>query len=45
MLRSCFAGGASNYPAPDRWAKTAAPFLLKISPVDNGTPLTAPGAS
>ena len=45
MLRSCFAGGASGYPAPDRWAKTTAPFLLKISPADNGMPLTAPGAS
>jgi NAD(P)-dependent dehydrogenase (short-subunit alcohol dehydrogenase family) len=45
MLRSCFAGGASNYPAPDRWAKTTAPFLLKIGPADNGSPLTAPGAS
>ena len=42
MLRSCFAGGASGYPAPDRWAKSAAPFLLKINAGDNGRPLTAP---
>jgi NAD(P)-dependent dehydrogenase (short-subunit alcohol dehydrogenase family) len=42
MLRSCFAGGASSYPAPAQWAKSAAPFLLKISSGDNGKPLTAP---
>jgi NAD(P)-dependent dehydrogenase (short-subunit alcohol dehydrogenase family) len=44
MLRSCFAGGASGYPAPDRWAKSAAPFLLKINAGDNGRPLT-PGVA
>jgi NAD(P)-dependent dehydrogenase (short-subunit alcohol dehydrogenase family) len=40
MLQSCFAGGATNYPAPREWAKTAAPFLLKINSADNGEPLT-----
>ena len=40
MLRSCFGGSASSYPGPDEWAKSAAPFLLKISPADNGQPLT-----
>jgi NAD(P)-dependent dehydrogenase (short-subunit alcohol dehydrogenase family) len=42
MLQSCFAGGATNYPAPREWAKTAAPFLLKINSADNGKPLTVP---
>ena len=42
MLQSCFAGGATNYPAPREWAKTAAPFLLKINSTDNGRQLTVP---
>jgi NAD(P)-dependent dehydrogenase (short-subunit alcohol dehydrogenase family) len=44
MLRSCFGGSASAYPTPDRWARSAVPFLLKISSADNGKPLTAPGS-
>ena len=44
MLQSCFAGGATNYPAPREWAKTAAPFLLKINSADNGKQLTAPSS-
>jgi len=42
MLQSCFAGGATNYPAPREWAKTAAPFLLKINSADNGKQLNVP---
>jgi NAD(P)-dependent dehydrogenase (short-subunit alcohol dehydrogenase family) len=42
MLQSCFAGGATNYPAPREWAKTAAPFLLKINSADNGKQLSVP---
>jgi NAD(P)-dependent dehydrogenase (short-subunit alcohol dehydrogenase family) len=42
MLQSTFAGGASSYPAPREWAKTAAPFLLKINSADNGKQLTVP---
>jgi NAD(P)-dependent dehydrogenase (short-subunit alcohol dehydrogenase family) len=42
MLQSCFAGGATNYPKPAEWAKTAAPFLLKINSADNGRQLTVP---
>jgi NAD(P)-dependent dehydrogenase (short-subunit alcohol dehydrogenase family) len=42
MLQSCFAGGATNYPTPAEWAKTAAPFLLKINSADNGKQLTVP---
>jgi NAD(P)-dependent dehydrogenase (short-subunit alcohol dehydrogenase family) len=42
MLRSTFGGSASSYPAPLDWAKTAAPFLLKINSADNGRQLTVP---
>ncbi|KXU34313.1 oxidoreductase [Cephaloticoccus capnophilus] len=44
MLRSCWGEGAGEYPPPAEWAKAAAPFILKISPKDNGQPLTLPGA-
>jgi NAD(P)-dependent dehydrogenase (short-subunit alcohol dehydrogenase family) len=43
MLRSSFGGAASSYPTPERWAKTAVPFLLGLGPDDNGKQLTAPG--
>lgn len=36
MLRSCWAGGAASYPKAEQWAKTAAPFILKLGPNDNG---------
>jgi len=42
MLRSCFGGSASSYPDPEKWARTAVPFLLKLGPRDNGKPLSAP---
>lgn len=42
MLRSCFGGSASAYPTPERWVKSAVPFLLKISADDNGKSLSAP---
>ncbi|MGD1087706.1 MAG: SDR family NAD(P)-dependent oxidoreductase [Verrucomicrobiota bacterium] len=42
MLRSCFAGGASNFPAADEWAKIAVPFLLRINSADNGKQLSVP---
>jgi NAD(P)-dependent dehydrogenase (short-subunit alcohol dehydrogenase family) len=42
MLRSTFGGAATNYPAPREWAKTAAPFLLKINSAENGKQLTVP---
>ncbi len=42
MLRSCFGGSASGYPAPQEWAKSAVPFLLKMNASDNGRPMTAP---
>jgi NAD(P)-dependent dehydrogenase (short-subunit alcohol dehydrogenase family) len=43
MLRSCFGSGAAEYPKADRWAETAAPFLLRLGPKDNGQQLTVPG--
>ena len=40
MLRSCWADGAAAYPKAEAWAKTAAPFILKLGPRDNGQSLT-----
>ncbi len=40
MLQSCFAGSAAGYPSPGDWAKSAVPFLLKLSPRDSGKQLT-----
>jgi NAD(P)-dependent dehydrogenase (short-subunit alcohol dehydrogenase family) len=42
MLQSCFGKDASHYPTPEKWAETAAPFLLSLGPKDNGKPLTVP---
>jgi NAD(P)-dependent dehydrogenase (short-subunit alcohol dehydrogenase family) len=42
MLKSCFAGAAASYPAPEEWAKIAVPFLLKLGATDNGKQLTVP---
>lgn len=33
---------ATAYLGPDRWAKKAVPFVLKLRPRDNGKPLTVP---
>ena len=42
MLRSCWGESASEYPNPEDWARRAVGFILKISPKDNGAPLTVP---
>ncbi|MBU6411420.1 MAG: SDR family NAD(P)-dependent oxidoreductase [Verrucomicrobia bacterium] len=42
MLRSCFGGSAGDYPGAAQWAETAVPFLLKLTPAENGRPLTVP---
>lgn len=42
MLRSSWGASAGEYPAPGDWAQKAVPFLLKLSPKDNGKSLTAP---
>ena len=43
MLASCFGDGAASYPAPDKWAAAAVPFILGFGPGDNGTSVTVPG--
>ena len=42
MLQSCFGGSADSYPSPEKWAKVAVPFLLKLGPRDNGKQLSVP---
>ncbi len=42
LLQSCWADGAANYPAPERWSRVAAPYILSIGPKENGRPLTVP---
>ncbi len=36
VLRTCWGDGAASYPTPEEWAETAVPFLLSLSPDDNG---------
>ena len=43
MLQSCFSSGASGFPQPDAWAKSAIPFLLNLTPRDNGKQLSVTG--
>lgn len=40
MLQTCFGNSATAYPTADEWATRAVPFLLKLSPRDNGKQLT-----
>ncbi len=40
MLRQCWAEGASAYPRAAAWAEKAAPFLLRLSPANNGQSLS-----
>ncbi len=42
MLQSCFGSFAESFPAPEKWASAAVPFLLKLGPKENGKPLTVP---
>lgn len=42
MLRQCWADGASHYPNPERWSRSAVPFLLKLSARHNGDAATVP---
>lgn len=41
MLQSCFGASAGAYPSSDEWAKTAAPFILKLAQRHNGQSVTA----
>jgi NAD(P)-dependent dehydrogenase (short-subunit alcohol dehydrogenase family) len=43
MLRSCWADGAASYPKAEQWAKTAAPFILKLGSKDNGQSVSVSG--
>lgn len=43
MLRSCWAEGAAAHPKAEQWAKTAAPFILKLSSKNNGQSLSVGG--
>ena len=43
MLRACWADGAASYPKAEQWAKTAAPFILKLGPKDNGKSISVSG--
>ncbi len=40
MLRQAWADGASSFPKADAWAKTAAPFILKLGSQNNGQSLS-----
>jgi len=42
MLQTCWADGASSYPKAETWAKIAAPYILKLSPKDNGRSVSVP---
>ena len=42
MLQTAFGSGASDFPTADIWAKSAAPYILGFSPLDNGQSLTVP---
>lgn len=42
MLEICYPDTASSYTAIQDWVKQAVPFLLQLSPADNGSPLTVP---
>jgi NAD(P)-dependent dehydrogenase (short-subunit alcohol dehydrogenase family) len=42
-LQASFGESAALYPKPDEWARVAVPFLLRITPADNGRQLSVPG--
>jgi len=42
MLQKCWGDEANDFPGAEQWAITAAPFILGLTPLDNGKPLTAP---
>ena len=41
--RSCWADGAASYPKAEQWAKTAASFILKLGPKQNGQSVSVGG--
>ncbi|MDE0860471.1 MAG: SDR family NAD(P)-dependent oxidoreductase [Akkermansiaceae bacterium] len=42
MLQKCWGDEANDFPGAEQWAITAAPFILGLTPLDSGKPLTAP---
>lgn len=42
MLEVCYGEDAASYTTIKDWAQKAVPFLLQLSPADNGMPLTVP---
>jgi NAD(P)-dependent dehydrogenase (short-subunit alcohol dehydrogenase family) len=42
MLEICYGEDAANYTSIKDWVEKAVPFLLQLSPSDNGMPLTVP---
>ena len=42
MLEICFGETAASYTSIQDWGNKAVPFLLRLSPADNGIPLTVP---
>jgi NAD(P)-dependent dehydrogenase (short-subunit alcohol dehydrogenase family) len=42
MLDICFGKSAAQFPSVQAWVRKAVPFLLQISPRDNGQPLSVP---
>ena len=43
FLLLCWADGASAYPQAEKWAETAAPFILKLGPQHNGQSVSVGG--
>ncbi|MEL6225101.1 MAG: SDR family NAD(P)-dependent oxidoreductase [Cyanobacteria bacterium J06627_8] len=43
MLKICFGESASAYSSVQQWQKQAVPFILGLTPRDNGASLTVPG--
>jgi hypothetical protein len=42
MLETCYGEAAASYTPVNEWGKKAVPFLLNLSPSDNGKSLTVP---
>lgn len=42
MLEVCYGEDAASYSSIQDWVAKAVPFLLQLSPADNGMPLTVP---
>jgi NAD(P)-dependent dehydrogenase (short-subunit alcohol dehydrogenase family) len=42
MLQTCFGAAAAKFISAPDWAKVAVPFLLNLTPEDNGKQLQVP---